>query len=94
MTKEQIIEKVKNALRLSTTNPSIVGEVSDVVNECLEDLKRSGSPIDLDDPLMLKACKCYAKAFFGYDDKSEKYSDSYDLIKKDLATRSGYQKNG
>lgn len=91
---ETIVRKVKSALRISTNNEGILEEVRDVVVECIEDLKRSGAPINLDDPLILKACKCYAKAFFGYDENSTKYEESYIQIKRDLAVRSGYSSNG
>lgn len=81
---DAIAIKVKDALRVSSTNDKIVSEIKDCVNECLEDLNRSGIQYSLEDPLILKACKCYAKANYGFDNNSEKYFASYKMIKNEL----------
>lgn len=85
-----ITEKVKNALRITTDKESIKDEINDVVTACIEDLKRSGVVINFDDPLLIQVCKIYAKAFFGYDDKSEKFKNIYFEMKKDMAVRGAY----
>ncbi|MEG0165711.1 phage head-tail connector protein [Anaerorhabdus sp.] len=79
-----IVTKVKDALRVSSTNEKIISEIKDCVNECLEDLKRSGISYSLEDPLILKACKCYAKANYGFENDSDKYYASYKMIKNEL----------
>lgn len=85
-----IVIKVKTALRVSTVDSSINAEISDVVDECIEDLKRSVGSLNLNDPLVLKACKCYAKAHYGFDDKSDLYAERYQSIKKELGLWSDY----
>lgn len=96
MTLEEIKTKVKTALRTSTTDTALVGEIGDCVDECIEDLKRAGVPtlttgeINLDDPLVLKACKMFAKSEYGYDEDSDKYKACYEQIKMQLCLYSGY----
>ena len=87
LTKTDLVSKVKIALRVSTADSEIAAEVSDIVDECIEDLTRSGdNDIDYDDPLILSACKCYAKAYYGYDDNAtaDAWLKRYNSIKVDL----------
>lgn len=91
MQKDEIVKKVKIALRVSSLNAGINSEIQDVVNECVEELKRKGVEVNFDDPLILKACKAYAKANYGYEENSDKYQISYESIVKDLLLSTGYQ---
>lgn len=93
MQKAEIVRRVKNSLRISSSREDIMLEVSEQVDECEEDLKRVGVVVNYDDPLFLKACKCYAKAYFGYEEKSEKFENSYKEIRRELASRGPYAKN-
>ncbi|MFV0550512.1 MAG: hypothetical protein ACK5L6_01140 [Anaerorhabdus sp.] len=91
MQKDEIVKKVKIALRSSSKSTDILDEIKDVVDECLEELKRKGIQVNLDDPLILKACKAYAKANYGYEENSDKYQISYESIVKDLLLSTGYE---
>ena len=97
MTKEEIILKVKVALRSSTSDADLVAEIGDCVSECIEDLIRAGAPTKLDgtmnydDPLVLKACKLYAKSEYGYDADSEKFRNCYEQVKQQLCMYSAYK---
>ncbi|SJZ60661.1 hypothetical protein [Anaerorhabdus furcosa] len=90
MQKDEIVKKVKIALRSSSKNTDILEEIKDVVDECLEELKRKGVVVSLDDPLILKACKAYAKANYGFEEDSDKYQISYESIIKDLLLSTSY----
>lgn len=88
MTKEELIKKVKVSLRVSTDNIDINGEISDLVDECLRDLQEATSyELYFENPLVLKACKAYAKANYGYDEQNEKWQQIYENIKKDFGLR-------
>ncbi|MEG0165851.1 hypothetical protein [Anaerorhabdus sp.] len=91
MQKDEIVKKVKIALRSSSKNTDILEEINDIVTECLEELKRKGIEVNLDDPLVLKACKSYAKANYGFEEDSDKYQISYESIIKDLLLSPSYE---
>jgi len=84
MEKSDIVSRVKSALRISTDNTDIVTEIEDVVDECIELLERKGVVINYDDTLLLKACKTYAKAYYGYEENHEEYQKSFQDILLDL----------
>lgn len=90
MEKAELITKVKHALRVSTTDEDIDAEVTDLVDEALEELRRSTHPIDPDDPLILQAVKSYAKAHYGYDEDAEKWQTRFEQIKSKLGTYGPY----
>lgn len=90
MEKSELITRVKHALRVSTTDPDINAEVADIVDEALEELRRSTHPIDPDDPLILQAVKCYAKAHYGYDEDGDKWLTRFEQIKSKIGTYGPY----
>lgn len=82
-----MLEKIKLSLRIS--NDAYDNEIQDEINSCKKDLEISGiakSLIKEDDPLIIQAIKQYVKASFGYDNPdSEKFKESYKLLKQHLA---------
>lgn len=94
MTKDEIISRVKVALRTVSEDEELDLEVSDLVDECLHDLCRAGAfvdveSIDYNDPLVLKACKLYAKQFYGYEENFERFHQAYQYCLKELCLRGG-----
>ena len=82
-----MIEKIRKELRIN--NQEFDEEITDLIMACKTDLKISGvssSRISDSDPLIIQAVKTYCKAHFGYDNPdSEKFKESYELLKKHLA---------
>ena len=83
-----MLDKVKLALRLSGT--ALDGEVSDLINAAIADLRLVGINIPaeagsssktLGDPLLDRAVVLYAKAEFGFNDDAERYRNAYDYLK-------------
>ncbi len=90
MEQTEYITKTKAALRVSTTDPDIDAEVTDLVDEAFEELRRSVHFVDRDDPLILQAVKCYAKAHYGYDEEADKWLERFETIKSKLGTMGPY----
>ena len=82
----ELVTRTKAALRVSTTDADIDAEVTDLVNEALEELHRSIHFVDNDDPLILQAVKSYAKAHYGYDKDADKWLTRFEQIKSKLGT--------
>lgn len=80
----ELFNTVKNALRVSSSSDKIDTEVKDIIEECLEELKRIGVVVNTSDPMIKKAIKAYAKAHYGYEKDSEKYLKVYESCKVDL----------
>lgn len=85
-----MLEKVKLALRIKIN--SLDDEITDLIEACKIDLFISGiKVIDETDALIQRAIIVYCKANFGLDNKdSDKYQESYDLLKRSLALCSDY----
>lgn len=86
----ELVTRTKAALRVSTTDADIDAEVTDLVNEALEELHRSIRFVDNDDPLILQAVKSYAKAHYGYDEDADKWLTRFEQIKSKLGTYGPY----
>jgi len=89
-----MLDKVKLALRLSGT--ALDGEVSDLINAAIADLRLVGINIPaeagsssktLGDPLLDRAVVLYAKAEFGFNDDAER---AYDYLKCALSLTADY----
>lgn len=85
-----MLEKIKVSLRIRTNK--LDEEIEDMINACLLDLSVGGvKKINTTDPLIQQAVKIYCKANFGLDNKdSEKYYQSYEMLKKSLALCGDY----
>lgn len=87
----ELLERVKTALRISSTNKQIEGEVEDLIEACKADLALSGVyAIKDNDPLIVRAVILYCKSFFGFLDKADQYKKSYDLLKMSLTLSGDY----
>lgn len=86
-----LTEKVRAALRISSTGEKITTEITDCIAACKADLKNDGvKVIDETDALVIRAVTLYCKAEFGYNDKAEKFRQSYDTLKMRLALSQEY----
>ena len=79
------------ALRISSTSEKITAEIEDCIAACKSDLANDGiKAIDEGDALIIRAVTLYCKAEFGYNDKAEKFRQSYDTLKMRLALSQEY----
>lgn len=86
-----LTEKMRAALRISSTNEKITEEIQDCIAACMADLKNDGiKKLDETDELIIRAVTLYCKAEFGYNDKAEKFRQSYDTLKMRLALSQEY----
>lgn len=89
-----IIEKVKMALRITTSD--FDDEITDLINACLKDLQIAGVVLPTDettDELILNAVKTYCKIHFGDItgvEMLERLKASYDEQKAQMQMASGY----
>ena len=67
MTREELKEHVKSALRITTNDVGINSEVDVLISSALMDLKMSGIKIDVLDDIIVLAVTLYCKAKFGFD---------------------------
>lgn len=89
-------EVVKSALRIKST--AFDGEVLGLIAACKADLrlagvlvpevtrrKNAGEAWAEENPLLARAIILYAKAHFGYVEKSERFGDAYEALKAKLS---------
>lgn len=90
-----LTEKMRAALRISSTSEKITEEINDCIAACKADLKDVGVVnIDETDALIIRAITLYVKAEFGYNAKAEKFAFSYDCLKTHLSLSSEYTEAG
>lgn len=86
-----LTEKVRDALRISSTSEKITGEIEDCIAACKLDLKNDGvKRIEETDALIVRAIILYSKAEFGYHDKAMQFRQSYDTLKARLSMSKEY----
>ncbi|MDE6663584.1 MAG: DNA-packaging protein [Lachnospiraceae bacterium] len=86
-----LTEKMRAALRISSTSAKITEEIEDCIGACKADLANDGvKVIDESDKLIIRAITLYCKAEFGYNDKGEMFRQSYDTLKMRLALSQEY----
>ena len=86
-----LTEKMRAALRISSTSAKITEEIEDCIAACKADLKNDGvKAIDETDKLIIRAITLYCKAEFGYNNNAEKFRKSYDTLKMRLAMSREY----
>ncbi len=86
-----LTEKMRAALRISSTNAKITEEIEDCIAACKADLANDGvKKIDEKDALIKRAITLYCKAEFGFNDNSEKFRKSYDTLKARLSMSEEY----
>ena len=81
-----MLDKVKLALRLSGT--ALDGEVSDLINAAIADLRLVG--INIPAEVGSSSKTLYAKAEFGFNDDAERYRNAYDYLKCALSLTADY----
>lgn len=90
-----MLESVKGALRVTSGNPVIVGEIEDLIEGARLDLIQSGVSVDKansDDALIKRAIVLYAKANYGLDNpNAERFGESYRSLKIKLSQASDYR---
>ena len=86
-----LTEKMRAALRISSTSEKITEEINDCIAACKMDLQDVGvKKLDETDALSIRAITLYCKAEFGYSDKSEQFWKSYECLKTHLSLSSEY----
>lgn len=86
-----LTEKMRAALRISSTSEKITEEINDCIAACKMDLQDVGvKKLDETDALIIRAITLYCKAEFGYSDKSEQFWKSYECLKTHLSLSSEY----
>lgn len=86
-----LTEKMRAALRISSTSEKITEEINDCIEACKKDLQDVGvKSLDETDALIVRAVTLYVKAEFGYNDNADKFQKSYDSLKTHLSMSSEY----
>lgn len=86
-----LTEKMRAALRISSTSAKITEEIEDCIAACKADLKNDGvRKVDESDALIIRAITLYCKAEFGYQNNAEKFRKSYDILKMRLSMSQEY----
>lgn len=90
-----LIDDVKVALRVSTTDAGITGQISDLIEEAKLDLIRTAnikaSATQNPDALVKGAIKCYCGSFWSDDDdEAKRLKACYDDYKAKLSMSSDY----
>lgn len=86
-----LTEKMRAALRISSTSEKITEEINDCIAACKADLKNDGiKAINETDELIIRAITLYCKAEFGFNNSADKFRQSYDTLKMRLALSGEY----
>ena len=73
-----LTEKMRAALRISSTSDRITEEINDCIAACKKDLQDVGvKRLDETDALIVRAITLYVKAEFGFNDNADKFHNSY-----------------
>lgn len=83
-----IVSKIKTDQRIK--HNSLDEEINDVIISCVEDLKKSGVKIDLDNLSSLQEAtiKMFCRAWYDFEGKGEVYQERYNKMKISLAVNS------
>lgn len=87
-----MIDKVRNALRISVTdNQAINEELNDLIDAAKLDLGIAGVVVpQTDDKIVTKAIITYCKLSFGLPEDYDRLKRSYDEQKAQLSNATGY----
>lgn len=88
-----LFDEVKAALRVSTEDAGIAGEIRDLIGGAKRELRRLGVQSKeisadsevLQDEILKRAVILYAKAHFGFSEDQEKYLEIYEKLKGYIA---------
>jgi hypothetical protein len=92
-----LLDDVRLSLRL--TQDIFDSEIQDIIDACKRDLILSGVSASIVnrkriDPLIKRAITLYSKGHFGYADITEKYLQSYEMLKISLCLAGDYNGSG
>ena len=84
-----LTEKMRAALRISSTSEKITEEINDCIAACKMDLQDVGvKKLEETDALIIRAITLYCKAEFGYSDKSEQFwNDTLKFLVEEIKER-------
>ena len=86
-----LTEKIRAALRISSTSEKITEEINDCIAACKADMKNDGVKVIKEtDGLIIRAIKLYCKAEFGFNNAAEQFRKSYDALKMRLSLSAEY----
>ena len=87
-----MIDKVRNALRISVTNNTAINEeLTDLIESAKLDLGIAGVVVpQTDDKIVTKAIITYCKLSFGLPEDYDRLKRSYDEQKAQLSNATGY----
>lgn len=91
-----LLDEVKTALRISTSNTVYDMEIQTLIYAARSDLIQAGINPDKvnddDDALIKRAIITYCKANFGYDNpEADRFNDAYIMLKQHLSLYGDYQ---
>jgi uncharacterized phage protein (predicted DNA packaging) len=92
-----LLEEVKAALRITTNDTEIIGEVEELIESAKIDLVQAGvneTLVNIENPdaIIKRAIKTYAKANFGYDNnEAPRFYDAYVMLKQHLSLYGDYR---
>lgn len=85
------MDRIKTALRTTTTDEALEQEITDLVNAFILDAGIAGvSNQDLDDPLVWMAAITFVRLKFGSPDEYDRLKRSYDEQKAQMSMATGY----
>lgn len=91
MADNDLLYRVKHAMRRPNMTEDMEQELSDLVDAALAELKAVGvSNVDTQDPLIRRAVITYCRTNFWPGDDYDKLKASYDEQKAQLMTATGY----
>ena len=86
-----MLEKVKNALRITSDDEALNGELTDLIEAAKADLGIAGVIVPSRfDALIAKAVITYCKMSFGLPEDYDRLKRSYDEQKAQLSNATGY----
>lgn len=86
---EELVDKIQSAIRVRSENSR--SEIKDLILACEIDLRIHGVYIrDYTEPLTVQAFKLYAKANYGYDENTEKFTKCYEALRDSMALCGDY----
>ncbi len=92
VSKEELVSKVKNALRIKSKDEGLNQEIVDLIDAAITDLTSSGIKGNLEDKLYTQAITVYCKALFGFDNPdAERLNESYISMKHKMMNMENYR---
>lgn len=86
-----LTEKMRAALRISSTSEKITEEINDCIAACKADMENDGVKVIKEtDGLIIRAITLYCKAEFGFNNAAEQFRKSYDALKMRLSLSAEY----